>query len=176
MPRPISSRMTRLRGVALLRMLAASVISTMNVLWPAAQLVAGADAREDAIGQADLGLAAGTKLPIWASSVSSATWRMKVLLPAMFGPVMSQSWPDALVAVPVASRVQHDIVGHEGPRRQRLIQHRMPAIADDTGSAHRRSPAGRNRACTASSARAASTSSWASVSPVCSSRAVWAAT
>ena len=33
-PRPISSRMTRLCGVALLRMLAVSVISTMNVLWP----------------------------------------------------------------------------------------------------------------------------------------------
>src|SRR5919199_1424742 len=33
-PRPISSRMTRLRGVALLRMLAVSVISTMNVLIP----------------------------------------------------------------------------------------------------------------------------------------------
>src|SRR5437660_765815 len=33
-PRPISSRITRLRGVALFRMLAVSVISTMNVLCP----------------------------------------------------------------------------------------------------------------------------------------------
>ena len=33
-PRPISSRMTRLWSVALLRMLAVSVISTMKVDWP----------------------------------------------------------------------------------------------------------------------------------------------
>ena len=33
--------------------------------------------------------AAGTNEPIAASSTISATWRMKVLLPPMFGPVMT---------------------------------------------------------------------------------------
>ena len=33
---------------------------------------------------------AGTKLPICASTASRATWRMYVLLPAMFGPVITQ--------------------------------------------------------------------------------------
>jgi hypothetical protein len=38
---------------------------------------------------------AGTKLPIWASNVNRATWRMNVLLPDMFGPVMSQRMPSS---------------------------------------------------------------------------------
>jgi hypothetical protein len=33
--------------------------------------------------------AAGTKLPMQASSTISAFWRMKVLLPPMFGPVIT---------------------------------------------------------------------------------------
>ena len=39
--------------VAVFRMRAVSVISTMNVLWPARQFVAGPDAGEDAVGDAD---------------------------------------------------------------------------------------------------------------------------
>ena len=35
--------------------------------------------------------AAGTKLPACASTAINAFWRRKVLLPAMFGPVTSQS-------------------------------------------------------------------------------------
>ncbi len=42
----------------------------------ARQLVARADAGENAIGHADRGFRAGTKLPICAMSVTSATWRM----------------------------------------------------------------------------------------------------
>ena len=38
--------------------------------------------------------AAGTKEPICASSAISAFCRRKVDLPAMFGPVISQIWPD----------------------------------------------------------------------------------
>ena len=37
---------------------------------------------------------AGTKLPICAISAISAFWRRKVDLPAMFGPVISQIWPE----------------------------------------------------------------------------------
>src|SRR5207249_4489602 len=37
-PRPTSSRRTRLRGVTLLRIVAVSTISTRNVLWPRARL------------------------------------------------------------------------------------------------------------------------------------------
>ena len=71
-PRPISSRITRLRGVALLRMLAVSVISTMNVLWPAAQLVGRADAGEEAVDDADPGPLAPARScrsgPAWRSA------------------------------------------------------------------------------------------------------------
>ena len=75
-PRPISSRMTRLRSVALFRMFAVSSISTMKVLWPRGQVVVRADAREDAVHQADARRAsAGTNEPICASSAISATWR-----------------------------------------------------------------------------------------------------
>ena len=78
-----------------------------------AQFVAGADAREDAIGDADLRASAGTKLPIWARSVSRATWRINVLLPDMLGPVISQRH---LLS---SGRPKQDIVGHERARRQR---------------------------------------------------------
>ena len=50
-------------------------------------LVAGADAGKDAVHHADTRLVRGHKLPICAISEINATWRKKVLLPAMFGPV-----------------------------------------------------------------------------------------
>ena len=69
-----------------------SRISTMNVDSPRDRLSRGADAGEDAIARrrsrADR---AGTNEPICASSTISATWRMYVDLPAMFGPVMTSS-------------------------------------------------------------------------------------
>src|SRR5437660_517291 len=52
-PRPISSRMTRLRAVALLRMLAVSVIWTMNVRWHRARLHQPGGAGRDAVSQGD---------------------------------------------------------------------------------------------------------------------------
>jgi hypothetical protein len=52
--------MTRLRDVAVLRILAVSTISTMNVLWPR-QFIAGTDASKDSIGDPDFADSAGTK-------------------------------------------------------------------------------------------------------------------
>ena len=90
-PRPISSRITRLRGVAVLRMRAVSVISTMNVLWPRASSSLAPTRAKMRSATPIVASRAGTKLPIWAISVSSAAWRMYVLLPAMLGPVMRRS-------------------------------------------------------------------------------------
>ncbi len=91
-PRPISSRTIRLRGVAWLRMLAVSVISTMKVDWPRARLSL-APTRVKIRSTTPMRAAlAGTRLPIWAISTISATWRMKVDLPAMLGPVMTRIW------------------------------------------------------------------------------------
>jgi hypothetical protein len=75
-PRPISSRMTRLRSVALLRMLAVSFISTMKVDWPRARSSLAPTRVKMRSTRPISALAAGTKLPICAMSVSSATWRM----------------------------------------------------------------------------------------------------
>jgi hypothetical protein len=58
---------------------------------PGVDLVLRADAGEDAVDQPDAGRAAGTKLPICAISTISATWRRKVLLPLMFGPVITRT-------------------------------------------------------------------------------------
>ncbi len=75
-PRPISSRMRRLFGVAFLRISATSVISTIKVDWPAARS-SDAPMRVKILSttpmRADL---AGTKLPIWAIRTISATWRI----------------------------------------------------------------------------------------------------
>ncbi len=87
-PRPISSRMTRLRGVALFRMLAVSVISTMNVLWPRLSSSVAPTRANRRSTTPIRALLAGTKLPICARIAIRATWRMYVLLPAMFGPVI----------------------------------------------------------------------------------------
>ena len=66
-------------------------------------------------------------------------------------------------------RPQQHVVGHERARRQRLVEHGMPAVAiSSIGSS---ASSGRQYAATAaSSASAASTSSVASTSAVCSSR------
>ena len=93
-PRPISSRITRLRGVAVLRMRAVSVISTMNVLWPRDSSSLAPTRAKMRSATPIVARRAGTKLPICAISVSSAAWRMYVLLPAMLGPVMRRNEPD----------------------------------------------------------------------------------
>ena len=70
-------------------MAAASVISIMKVDWALAR----SSAAPMRVWIASIGPSrqreAGTKEPIAASSTVSATWRMKVLLPPMFGPVMT---------------------------------------------------------------------------------------
>ena len=71
-PRPISSRMTRLRDVALCRMFAVSCISTMNVDWPRAML---SDAPTRANRRSTTGsfaVRAGTNEPACAIRQSSA--------------------------------------------------------------------------------------------------------
>ena len=74
-PRPISSRMTRLRDVAACRMFAVSCISTMNVDWPRAML---SDAPTRAKRRSTIGsfaLRAGTNEPACAIRQSSAHCR-----------------------------------------------------------------------------------------------------
>jgi hypothetical protein len=70
-------------------MSASSVISIMNVERPPAMssLAPTRVNTRSTIGRfAD---AAGTKLPAWASTQRSATWRMYVDFPLMLGPVMT---------------------------------------------------------------------------------------
>ena len=87
MPRPISSRMIRLRAVAPRRIAAVSRISTMNVDSPRARL-SPAPTRVNTRSQMPMrALRAATKPPICAWMTASATCRMSVDLPAMFGPV-----------------------------------------------------------------------------------------
>ena len=70
-PRPISSRITRLRGPARLRMPAVSTISTMKVERPRARSSA-APTRENSRSTTPIWAAvAGTKLPIWARTRSA---------------------------------------------------------------------------------------------------------
>ena len=75
-PRPTSSISTSERGVALWRMLAVSVISTIKVERPPARsseepmrvnMRSSGDSRARS---------AGTKLPTWASRAMTAAWRI----------------------------------------------------------------------------------------------------
>ena len=73
--------------MALLRMFAASVISTMNVDRPPARSSpAPMRVKMRSMGPSTA-RSAGTKLPTCASSTMSAPWRMYVDLPPMLGPV-----------------------------------------------------------------------------------------
>jgi hypothetical protein len=75
-PSPISSISTRLSALALCRMPAVSVISTMKVLRPEARSsVAPMRVKMRSMGPISA-RAAGTKLPIWASTTIRAVWRM----------------------------------------------------------------------------------------------------
>ncbi len=87
-PRPISSISTRLRSERLLRMLAVSVISTINVDSPLERL-SEAPTRVKILSMMPmLADSAGTKEPIWAMSTMRAVCRSRADLPAMLGPVM----------------------------------------------------------------------------------------
>ena len=136
-PRPISSRITRERGLAWFRIAAVSTISTMKVERPRARSSA-APTRLNSRSTTPIWAArAGTKAPIWASTAISAFWRRKVDLPAILGPVSSQRrWADPEIAV----------IGDEAARllgAQRRLHHRMAPGLDLEG---RRShpPAGGN--------------------------------
>ena len=75
-PLPISSRMTRLFGVMLLRMFASSSISTKNVLWPLARS-SNAPTRVKIRSMIPMRAErAETKLPACAMMQQSATERM----------------------------------------------------------------------------------------------------
>ena len=62
--------------MAVLRIRAVSVISTMNVLWPRASSSLAPTRAKMRSATPIVASRAGTKLPIWAISVISATWRM----------------------------------------------------------------------------------------------------
>ena len=104
-PRPISSSTMSDFGVALLRMFAASCISTRNVERPR-ERSSPAPMRVNTLWSAPRRIdAAGTKLPACAITAIVATWRMYVDLPAMLGPVMSMIWSVVqLSAVPFGTK------------------------------------------------------------------------
>ena len=97
-PRPTSSSKISDRAVALFRMFAVLFISTRNVDSPAARLSDAPTRVKSASTTPTLALEAGTKLPTWASSTTSAVCRNTTLLPAMFGPVIKSTCPDWLAA------------------------------------------------------------------------------
>ena len=87
-PRPTSSMSTRLARVALFRMFAVSVISTMNVERPPVRSSAAPMRVKIRSIEPIVADSAGTTLPMCARIAISAVWRMYVDLPPMFGPVM----------------------------------------------------------------------------------------
>jgi hypothetical protein len=90
-PRPISSRITSALGPAWFRIAAVSTISTMKVERPRARSSAAPTRLNSGRRRRYAPSAAGTKAPACARTAISAFWRRKVDLPAMFGPVTSQT-------------------------------------------------------------------------------------
>jgi len=87
-PLPISSSIIRLFAVALSRIYATSLISTINVLCPA-ERSSDAPTRVNILSTIPISaLAAGTNPPICAIMTISAVCRIYVDFPAMFGPVI----------------------------------------------------------------------------------------
>ena len=86
-PRPISSRSTRLRSLAPWRIALVSLISTMNVDWPRARLSEAPTRVNSRSTTPTTARRAGTNAPICASTTHSPTWRSSVDFPAMLGPV-----------------------------------------------------------------------------------------
>src|SRR5258708_1189342 len=87
-PRPISSSRMRLRAVALCRMLAASVISTMKVERPPARSSAAPMRVKIRSSGPNTARSAGTELPTCASSAMSPAGPMQVDFPPLLGPEM----------------------------------------------------------------------------------------
>ena len=87
-PRPNSSKSTKERGVTLLRMFEASVISTIKVDSPN-EMLSEAPTRVKILSTIPMrARSAGTKQPICANSTIRAVCRNKADLPAIFGPVI----------------------------------------------------------------------------------------
>jgi len=87
-PRPISSRIIRLLDVALRRILATSVISTINVDCPEARS-SDAPTLVNILSTIHiLAESAGTKLPVCAIRTIRAVCLIYVDLPAILGPVI----------------------------------------------------------------------------------------
>src|SRR5205814_9243919 len=84
-PRPSSSRSTRLRAVAPCRIALVSLISTMNVDWPRARLSDAPTRVNSRSTTPTMARRAGTNAPICASTTHRPTCRSNVDLPAMFG-------------------------------------------------------------------------------------------
>ena len=121
-PRPISSSSTRLRAVARVQDRARLAHLHHERRLPAHQVVARADAREDA-GRPRRSRAAraGTKLPICAISTISPICRRIVDLPAMFGPVRM---------ITALGLGEPHVVRDELVARHHPLDHRMPARRD----------------------------------------------
>ena len=75
-PRPISSRITRLCARRVVEDVRRLGHLDHERALAAAQLVGRADAGEEPVDDADPRRFAGTKLPIWARTAIKATWRM----------------------------------------------------------------------------------------------------
>ena len=104
-PRPTSSISTRLSCVALCRIFAVSVISTIKVERPPARSSAEPmRVKIRSIGPS-LTRLAGTKLPHSASKTISAVWRMYVDLPPIFGPVIISILRSRLRLASLATKV-----------------------------------------------------------------------
>ena len=89
-PRPSSSMMTRLARRLLRHDLDVHHLDHERTL-PADQIIGSADPREDPVGDRNRAELAGTKQPICAIRQITATCRIYVLLPAMFGPGNEQN-------------------------------------------------------------------------------------
>ncbi len=111
--------------MAVFRMRAVSVISTMKVLWAAAEFVAGADAGENAIGQTERGLASRHETADLGHQLDEGHLADVGAFTGHVGAGDEQD--EALVGR------GEGIVGDERAVGQKAIEHRMPAIADGKG-------------------------------------------
>ena len=164
-PRPISSSSTRLRAVAVCRMALVSDISTMNVDCPRTRLSLAPTRVNTRSAMPTRARVAGTKLPICAIRAMSPICRRIVLLPAMFGPVRmimrAAAVSDTSFGMNWSRGIMRSTTGCRPP---------VMSSAKSSLTSGRTYP---SRAAT--SARAASTSSWASVDATCCRRPISAA-
>ena len=138
-PRPISSRMTKERSVAWLRMAAVSTISTMKVERPRARSSAAPTRLNRRSTTPICARAAGTKEPIWARMHDQ---RILAQEGRFAGHVGAGQEPDALVAV---LRREAAVIGDEGRAAglgERMLDHRMAAV-QRSRTRERRRPCGR---------------------------------